>query len=310
MNGYFDVQINGYAGVDFNSATLTLEQLRTACLRLQADNVDGILLTLITDSIPSLQAKIRNIVKLRKQDPVIARMVQGLHIEGPFISPITGYIGAHPAMHAQKTDLKAMDLLLEAGEGEIKLVTLAPEMDPNQQLTRHLTNEGILVAAGHSDASLDDLHAAIDAGLTLYTHLANGCPMMMNRHDNIISRVLSLADQLWISFIADGAHIPFFALKNYLKITGLDRVIIVTDAIAAAGAAPGVYQIGGQEVLVGEDGVPRSEEGTHFVGSGATMLQMDQRLQEELLFSPAQVKLVTSENPRKLLSMALDSAPV
>jgi len=310
MSGYFDVQINGYAGVDFNSSTLTLEELRGACLRLEKDHVDGILLTLITDSIASLKSKISNVIKLRNQDPLIRRIVSGLHIEGPFISPVTGFIGAHPVVHAQKTDLAAMDSLLEAGEGLIKLVTLAPEMDPNDQLTRHLANEGILVSAGHSDATRDELQSAIDAGLSMFTHLANGCPMLMNRHDNIISRVLSLADQLWISFIADGAHIPFFVLSNYLKITGLDRVVIVTDAIAAAAAAPGVYQIGGQEVLVGEDGVPRSEEGTHFVGSGATMPQMVQRLQDELLFSRTQIDLVTKENPRKLLAPALDSAAV
>lgn len=310
MSGYFDVQINGYAGVDFNSSTLTLEELRAACLRLEKDGNDGILLTLITDSIASLKAKISNVIKLRRQDPLIKRMVTGLHIEGPFISPVTGFIGAHPVVHAQKTDLQGMDSLLEAGEGLIKLVTLAPEMDPNDQLTRHLVNEGIIVSAGHSDASRDQLQSAIDAGLSMFTHLANGCPMLMNRHDNIISRVLSLADQLWISFIADGAHIPFFVLSNYLKITGLDRVVIVTDAIAAAGAAPGIYQIGGQEVLVGEDGVPRSESGTHFVGSGATMPQMVKLLQEELLFSRAQIDLVTKENPRKLLAPALDSATV
>lgn len=308
MNGFFDLQINGYAGVDFNSSRLTVDDLHTACARLKEDGVQKILLTLITDSIPSLQSKIANVVALCRQDPVIAEMVAGLHIEGPFISPVKGFVGAHPVAHARKTDLKAMGLLLEAGQGMIKIVTLAPEMDPQQQLIRHLTDEGIIVSAGHTNASRDQLQAAIDAGLLMFTHLANGCPLEMNRHDNIISRTLSLADQLWISFIADGAHIPFFVLGNYLKVTGLERVVIVTDAIAAAGAAPGVYQIGDQEVFVGADGVPRSEEGTHFVGSGTTMQQMAANLREELLFLPTQINRVMKENPRKLLTMALNSA--
>ncbi|WP_437229501.1 N-acetylglucosamine-6-phosphate deacetylase [Planctomicrobium sp. SH661] len=307
MRGFFDLQINGYVGVDFNSANLNIDDLHRACLHLQQDGVDGILLTLITDAIPSLQSKIRRIVEMCRQDAVIQKMVRGLHIEGPFLSPVTGYIGAHPAVHAQKTDLAGMDLLLEAGEGLIKLVTLAPEMDQNQQLTRSLADAGIIVAAGHTNASLDELQAGIDAGLTMFTHLANGCPREMDRHDNIINRVLSLADQLWISFIADGAHIPFFVLGNYLKITGLEKVVIVTDAIAAAGMNPGLYTIGGCEVYVGEDGVPRAPGGTNFVGSGTKLLRMATNLRDELLLTQAQVDLITKENPRKLMKTAIDS---
>jgi len=301
MNGFFDLQINGYAGIDFNSTSLSIDDLHAACARLQADGVDGILLTLITDAVASLRAKIANVVRMRCQDPLIESMIRGLHIEGPFISPLPGFIGAHPAVHAQPATLQNMDSLLEAGQGLIQLVTLAPEMDPGLQVIRHLSETGVIVSAGHTDASRDQLQAAIDAGLVMFTHLANGCPMLMNRHDNIISRALSLADQLWISLIADGAHIPFFVLQNYLRITGLQRVVIVTDAIAAAGAEPGQYQIGNQTVLVGEDGVPRSETGTHLVGSGTTMQQMAERLRTELQFTPAQIKLVTAQNPRKLL---------
>lgn len=308
MNGYFDLQINGYAGVDFNAASLTGEELRAACDRLVSDGVSGILLTLITDAIPSLQSKIINIVRLCHQDEVIRSMVRGLHVEGPFLSPVPGFIGAHPAMHAQSTDLKQMDLLLEAGQGMVKIVTLAPEMDPEQQLTRSLVEAGIVVSAGHTDASRDQLQAGIDAGLSMFTHLGNGCPMVMNRHDNIISRVLSLADQLWISVIADGAHIPFFALANYIRLIGLERVVVVTDAIAAAGSAPGLYQIGERAVLVGVDGVPRSEDGAHLVGSGATMPQMEENLREELGLTQAEIDLVTRRNPCKVLAETLNVA--
>jgi len=301
MNVFFDLQINGYAGVDFNSASLSINDLRNACARLQEDGVEGILLTLITDAVASLRAKIANVVQMREQDPLIKSMVRGLHIEGPFISPVPGFVGAHPAVHAQPATLQNMDILLEAGQGLIQLVTLAPEMDPGLQVVRYLSETGVIVSAGHTDASRDQLQAAIDSGLVMFTHLGNGCPMLMNRHDNIISRVLSLADQLWISFIADGAHIPFFVLQNYLRITGLQRVVIVTDAIAAAAARPGEYQIGNQTVLVGEDGVPRSETGTHLVGSGTTMQQMAERLHTELQFTVAQIELVTAQNPRKLL---------
>jgi len=310
MCGYFDVQINGYAGVDFNAPDLTLADLRAACVQLKQDHVDGILLTLITDSIPALQQKISQIIDYCRQDSAVAEMIVGLHIEGPFISPVPGYVGAHPAAHACMTDLAGMDLLLEAGSGLIRMVTLAPEMDPGQRLIRALADQKIIVCAGHSDASLDQLKQSLDAGLTMFTHLGNGCPALMNRHDNIISRTLSLADQLWISFIADGAHIPFFALKNYLQLTGLSKVIIVTDAISAAGMPPGTYTIGERSVHVGEDGVPRCEEGNHFVGSGTTLARMARNLKVEVGLTDAEIDLVTKTNPRRVLARSHNLEPV
>ena len=112
---------------------------------------------------------------------------------------------------------------LEAAGGMARYVTLAPERDEDNRVTRFLAGQGIRVAAGHCNPSLDELRAAIGAGLTLFTHLGNGCPAMMPRHDNIVQRALSLSDQLYIGFIADGVHVPFVALKNYLKCCGCER---------------------------------------------------------------------------------------
>ena len=100
-------------------------------------------------------------------------------------------------------------------------------------MTRFLARQKVLVSAGHCDPSVDELLAAIDAGLSLFTHLGNGCPTMLPRHDNIIQRVLSSRDRLMITFIADGAHVPLPELKNYLRLAGVDRSIVVTDAISA-----------------------------------------------------------------------------
>jgi N-acetylglucosamine-6-phosphate deacetylase len=113
--------------------------------------------------------------------------------------------------------------------------------------------------------------------------------------------VLSLADKLWISFIADGAHIPLFALSNYLKATGLDRVVIVTDAIAAAGQGPGQYRLAGRIVDVGEDGVPRCDDPSHLVGSGTIMSRMAGNLRTHLKLTDAQIERLTQENPRRIL---------
>ena len=300
--GYFDLQINGYAGVDFNQDDLTGEDLLLACERLVTDGVSGVLATIITDSLPAMQSRIQRLVKLREAHSLIEQMICGIHIEGPFISAVPGFVGAHPRDQAREGVWDEMAQLLDAADGLAWLVTLAPEQDPHQELTRKLARKGIVVAAGHTDASMEQLNACIDQGLSLFTHLGNGCPMQMHRHDNIIQRALSRCDALHYSFIADGAHVPFFALKNYLRLAGIDRSIIVSDAIAAAGCGPGRYQLGDRMVTVGEDGVPRASDHSHLVGSGTIMKRMALNLAEHLALTEAEIDQMLRVNPRRLIS--------
>ena len=171
-------------------------------------------------------------------------VIWGIHIEGPFINETPGYVGAHPPRAVRPADVDAMKRLLDAAGGLTRLVTLAPERDSGMKLVRHLADEKILVSAGHCDPSLDQLRAAIDAGLSMFTHLGNGCPLLLDRHDNIIQRVLSLRERLTICFIADGVHIPPMALGNYLRLVGIERSVVVTDAICAARLGPGRYTPG------------------------------------------------------------------
>jgi N-acetylglucosamine-6-phosphate deacetylase len=299
--GYVDLQVNGYAGVDFNAGELTAEAMRSACKRLRADGVAGFLLTVVTDSLDLMAARLARLAEFRRADPLVRELVWGVHIEGPFISAKPGYVGAHPVTAVRSARLPAMERLLEAADGLTRIVTLAPEQDEGHRVTRFLADHGVTVAAGHCDPSLDELRAAIDSGLSMFTHLGNGCPAQLQRHDNIIQRVLSLTDYLWISFIADGAHIPFPALGNYLRAANLDRCVIVTDAIVAAGQGPGHYTIGGQSVQVGADQVARPAEGTHLVGSATTMPQMVDHLRRQLNLSEDDIGQLTSTGPRRLL---------
>src|SRR4051794_31913413 len=217
MDGFFDLQVNGYAGVSFNSDELTAEAMHEACAALRGGGVAGILATVVTDDVGRMERRLRRIVELRERDPLMRDVVIGIHIEGPFISPVDGYRGAHPRDAVRPADPDAMLGLLDAAGGLTRLVTLAPENDPGLATTRMLSQKGIHVSAGHTNASLDQLREAIDAGLTLFTHLGNGCPMQVHRHDNIIQRALSLSDRLFCMFIADGAHVLFPALRNYLR---------------------------------------------------------------------------------------------
>jgi N-acetylglucosamine-6-phosphate deacetylase len=127
--------------------------------------------------------------------------------------------------------------------------------------------------------------------------------MMMHRHDNIIQRALSLSDRLWLTFIADGAHVPWPALGNYLQAAGLERCIVVTDAIAAAGLGPGRYTLGHWDLQIGEDMVARAPDGSHLVGSAGTMKRSAQNLIEHLGLTQSDVRLLLVENPRKAIGI-------
>jgi N-acetylglucosamine-6-phosphate deacetylase len=298
---YFDVQVNGYAGIDFNQDDLTAEDFHTACEKLRDDGVEAILATVITDEMDAMTRRLARLSQLREKDALGQEVIYGIHIEGPFISEVLGYVGAHPAHAVLPATIDGMQRLLDAAGGLTQIVTLAPEQDPGARVTKALADSGILVAAGHSDATTEQLTEAIDNGLSMFTHLGNGCPMTMHRHDNIVQRVLNLADRLWISFIADGSHIPFPALANYLRCAGLDRSVIVTDAISAAGLGPGRYDVGSQTVTIEEDLVPWADDRTHFVGSATIMPRVEQNLRDVLGLSGNDIEQLTYRNPRQLL---------
>ncbi|MGI9427655.1 MAG: N-acetylglucosamine-6-phosphate deacetylase [Bythopirellula sp.] len=300
-DGYIDLQVNGFAGVDFNCDELTGEGLSHACQSLKDDGAAGFLPTVITADLDAMVRRLARIVELREADPLAREMILGVHIEGPFISQIPGYVGAHPPEHVRAANLDEQKRLLEAAGGLAKIVTLAPEHDTDMRLTQYLVEQGITVSAGHCDPSLEQLQAAVDAGVSMFTHLGNGCPAQVHKHDNIVQRTLSLSDQLWISFIADGAHIPLMALGNYLRCRKIERCVIISDAISATGLGPGRYPIGNQTVYVGEDQVPRADEGSHLVGSATSVSQMKEKLRKHLQLSEADIEQLTSVGPRAIL---------
>ncbi|RYD34339.1 MAG: N-acetylglucosamine-6-phosphate deacetylase [Verrucomicrobiaceae bacterium] len=297
-----DLQVNGFAGVDFNRDDLTAESLRHACVAAREAGADRIFATVITDSVEAMARRLSRLAVLRETDEAVSGVIAGLHVEGPFLNPAPGYIGAHPVEHARLADLESARRLIDAGQGLVRLVTLAPECDPGLMVTRWLAGRGIVVSAGHCDTPLDTLKAAADAGLSMFTHVGNGCPQLMHRHDNIIQRALSLADRLWLCFVVDGTHVPPVALGNYWRAAGLDRVIAVTDAISAAGLGPGRFTLGNQVLEIGEDLIAWGPGRAHFAGSTATMRRV-QETAAAMGLTPEEIVRITSVNPRRAMGM-------
>lgn len=301
MTGFVDLQVNGYGGVDFNSDVLTDEQADAVCEKLSSDGVGSCLATVITANMPSMTKRIARLADLVEMSPAFQSTVPGIHVEGPFINSADGFVGAHPKSAVQEATISQAQELIDAGRGRIKLFTLAPEMDPGGKVTRWLSDQGIVVAAGHCDATIDQLNESLDNGMRLFTHLGNACPGKTPRHDNIVQRVLSLADRMCISFIADGHHVPMFALKNYLRCVPDENIIIVSDAISAAGLGPGRYELADQIVEVDSDGAAWSADRRHFAGCATTLPQMVDILKDQLAIAPDVSRRWMCENPQRLL---------
>ena len=302
----FDLQVNGYAGVDFNRDGLTADSLHAACERVEADGVGGFLPTFITDDLAAMGRRLRRLAELREGDELAKRLIAGLHVEGPFLNESPGYIGAHPAEHARPADADSMNRLLDAGGGLVRLVTLAPERDPGFAVTRLLADAGVTVAAGHCDPSRDALAAACDAGLTLFTHLGNGCPALLPRHDNVIHRALSLRDRLRFTLIADGVHLPFWFLRDVVDLAGFERCAVVSDAVTAAGLGPGRFTLGAWELEVGADLACRAPDrgdggGEHLVGSACPLGEAERRLVADGGCSEEEALTLCGANPRRFI---------
>ena len=247
--------------------------------------------------------RLQSLVKAREASALARETIAGFHVEGPFISPVAGYRGAHDERAICAADLDGAKRLADACEGLLKLFTLAPEHDRDFKVTRWLADQGVAVAAGQTDASLECLRAAADSGLKVFTHLGNGCPMQMHRHENIIQRALALYDRLWLCCIVDGVHVPFHVLGNFLRAVGLDGFIVVTDAMAAAGKGPGLYGLGHRQVLVGEDLAAWAPDRSHLVGSAGTMPRTAENLRTALGLDAAAIRKLTFENPRRAIGL-------
>ena len=260
----FDLQVNVFAGVDFNGPSLSVERCAEGLERMRATGVTRCLPTLITSSLDSFAANAR--VLSRLTDASIA----GLHMEGPYISPEEGARGAHPREHVRDASVDDFTRRQDAAGGRIVLVTLAPEVPGALRLIEHLVASGVRVAIGHTAASGQQIHEAIKAGATLATHLGNGCATTLPRHPNPIWELLA-SDAVFASLIVDGHHLPPATVKVMARAKGPGRTILISDAIAAAGCPPGPFTIGGVDCVLAANGRVSLPGTPYLAGSSLTL---------------------------------------
>lgn len=260
--GFCDLQVNGFAGVDFNNPRTTAGEILGSIEALRATGVTRFLPTLITSSFERFAQCARTLAAVN------SRAIAGLHLEGPYISPDAR--GAHPLEHVAAASIEDFKRRQEVAVGKIRLVTLAPEVPGALRLTEYLVAAGVRVAIGHTMASPEQIRDAIKAGATLSTHLGNGCPPMLPRHPNFIWEQLA-ADELCASLITDGLHLPPATVKAMIRAKTPVRTFLVTDAITSAGCPPGSYEFNGMQVVLGADGRACPPGKPWMAGSSVTL---------------------------------------
>jgi N-acetylglucosamine-6-phosphate deacetylase len=295
--GLIDIQVNGFAGVDYNTPHTPLEDIARSIREMRATGVTRFCPTVITGSNENIRGSLQNLSRARRELPEGPSMC-GFHVEGPWISPIDGPRGAHPKEHVRAPSIDEFEQFQEAAEGNIRLLTLAPEAEGSLPVIEQLVERGIVVAIGHTNANRQQIRDAIRAGATMSTHLGNGSHAEVPRHDNYIIHQMA-ADELRASFIVDGIHLTPEFVKVGIRAKGLERSILTTDAVPPAGCPPGIYRFGHLEVELTAEMRVELTDSRRLAGSA---LRMDRALSNLMRFAglplPDALKTGTSNAAR------------
>ena len=265
--GWIDLQVNGHNGVDFSNPELTGDMVIKACEELFAAGTEIFLPTIITGPMELYRRNIP-IIKKAVESHGYADKVPGVHLEGPFISNTPGAVGAHNPAWVQIPSREAVDQL--NADGFIKIITIGADAQNAPEAIARAREVGIHVSVGHHMANYEQVKAAADAGAELLTHLGNGCPNLIDRHNNPVWAGLA-ENRLTAMIIADGHHLPGELVKIFIQTKGTDRVIITSDQVEATGYKPGRYHVLGNDAVLEPNGKLHNPEKKCLVGSASTI---------------------------------------
>lgn len=255
--GFVDLQVNGFAGIDFLGATA--DDFRAAGAAMLRTGVTAYQPTFITSS----EATIASALAEMPPEHTFPRVI-GAHLEGPFLSPYR--LGAHPGHHRRDPDVLLLERLLEAGR--VTEMTLAPELPGSEALIRRLVDAGIIVSAGHSDATAAAAHEGFNVGISTVTHLFNAMRAMLSRDPGIVGAALARPD-VSIQIIVDRHHLSDeTVLTAWAAARG--RVALITDATAASASDGSAYQLG--DMQIASTGGPPMKENGVLAGTALTMI--------------------------------------
>ncbi len=272
--GFIDLQVNGFAGVDFNDPTISSEDISRAIRKMFRTGVTRFFPTIITASEENITACLRNLsaakAEFLRHGLAEGHAMEAFHVEGPHISPESGPRGAHPVEYVRAPDPSEFERWQEAADGNVRIVTLSPEWDGASGYVNRLVRSGVVPSIGHTMADARAIEAAVDAGASMSTHLGNAAHPLLHKTQNYIWHQLA-EDRLAASFIYDEIHIPRDFFRSAIRAKGVDRSILVTDAVMPAMCLPGAYRLGTLEVDLLENGSVVMKGGNRLAGSALRM---------------------------------------
>jgi N-acetylglucosamine-6-phosphate deacetylase len=299
--GFVDVQVNGFLGVSFSGGEITETDFIRVSKELLKRGTAAFLPTVITSSEEDYKRDLGIIAKAMKA-PELQGRVLGIHAEGPFLSSKPGAVGAHNPDWVRRPDIEFFKKMQEWADGEIKILTIAAENEGAAELTKYAVSQGVTVSLGHHLAAYDDLRRCADAGATLLTHLGNGIPNEVNRHNNAIWSGMA-CDGLTAMIITDGHHLPPPVIKAIIRAKGIDNIIITSDASSIAGMPPGEYVALGNRAVIEENGLLHNPDKKCLVGSSATVMECANHLASLGFLSPEEVFKTAFTNPLKAIKV-------
>jgi N-acetylglucosamine-6-phosphate deacetylase len=299
--GLVDLQINGFKGIHFSDPSLTQDDCVLACRAVIEAGTTAFLPTVITSPPEVYERNLPMIAAVLREREFQNRLL-GIHVEGPFLSALDGARGAHDAPWIREPDIDYLKQIIEWADGRVKLLTIAAEPKGAEALARFASDRGITVSLGHQMASEADLRRLVQAGAASLTHLGNGVPSMLNRHENPVWAGLA-NDDLTAMFISDGHHLPASILKTIIRTKGAGRCVVVSDASSPAGLEPGEYEVLGHRNVLDETGRLYDPETGYLAGSSATMLTCMNHLASLDLVGPNELVSMGYHNPLALINL-------
>lgn len=270
--GLIDLQINGYLGDDFNQLPLNGQTIISFCQHMWRLGVVKCYPTLITNSFAALREALQVIAETCERYPLVNATIAGIHLEGPFISPLDGARGAHDKQYVCPPNIAWLEAWQAASGNRIKIITLSPEWEGSEAFIAYCKQHGIIASIGHTAATPEQIARAVVAGASMVTHFGNGVQLQLPRHPNYLWEQLA-QEELYACVIADGYHLPQQVLKVVHKVKG-KRMVLVSDAVALAGSPAGRYTtfIGGEVVLTPAGKLHLAHNEQLLAGSASTLI--------------------------------------
>jgi N-acetylglucosamine-6-phosphate deacetylase len=303
--GWLDLQVNGFEGHDPNAADATPTETVEMVRALWRHGVTAVCPTICTESEGHILRCLRAIADACDSDGLVAASVVGIHVEGPHISREDGPRGAHPLRHVRPPDIDEYRRWQDAARGRIRIITVSPEYPEAAAYIRGIVAGGVVASIGHTSADGDQIRAAVDAGATWSTHLGNGAHATIRRHPNYIWDQLA-EDRLSAGFIFDGHHLPPSVMKTAVRAKQIERTVLVSDAVLAAGLEPGEYHLAdGLPITLQASGRLEMTGTPYLAGAAAPLAVGVANAVRHAGLSIAEATRAVTSNPSRLLGLGV-----